>query len=329
MNENNNAPLIHIGYPKTASTWLQRRLFKPAFGFVRALNHVEIQLAINAPTPFQYDAGSVRAWYEKNLAGERGVTPVISSETLSGNIYCGGFNARQNADRLYETFPEGKVLIVTREQKSLIRSLYSTLIEWGMPHSLDRLLTPLDVSNRFPEFNLDYLRFELIAGYYKKLFGDGNVLVIPYELLSSDPQAFAEEIVAFSGASTDLEKLWQRRRTRKAANTSVPISRTLCQRWFNYFFISSALNYSGMFSSSFGKGIYKVRRRLDFVRLPDSINEILERRFSARVYAMTNGKFARSNGALQEMCKFDLAALGYEMPESHPSQALVARRGGT
>jgi hypothetical protein len=125
---------------------------------------------------------------------------------------------------------------------------------------------------------------------------------------------FAEEVVAFSGASADMDKLWKNPRTLKVDNSSTPISKIMFQRWFNYMFISNALNYSGMFSSPFGQGIYKVRRRLDFMRLPGVLNDILEKRFRAKVRAVTNGQFAHSNAALQDLCKFDLAGLGYEMP---------------
>jgi hypothetical protein len=313
MKNNNCVPLIHIGYPKTASTWLQRRLFKPDFGFSKVLNQVEIQLGINAPTPFRYNAAGIRERFENNLSEGAGETPVISSETLSGNICCGGYNARQNADRLYETFPRAKILIVTRERKSLIRSLYKTMVEWGMPHSIDRLLSPIQPEGRFPEFNLDYLRFDLITEYYRKLFGEDNVLVIPYELLLGSSKTFAQEIVSFSGASADLSKLWKNPGALKVENSNTAISKIMFQRWFNYLFISNALNYSGMFSSMLGQGAYKARGRLGFLQLPGFINDAMERKFRVTVASKMDGQFARSNSALQRLCKFDLAELGYEL----------------
>ncbi|MDZ7783508.1 MAG: hypothetical protein U5K56_11455 [Halioglobus sp.] len=85
------------------------------------------------------------------------------------------------------------------------------------------------------------------------------------------------------------------------------------QRWFNYFFISHGLNYSGLVASEVGKGMYRVRQKLDFLRLPNFIDERMERSFQHKVEERTTGVFVKGNQLLQEMSGYDLGALGYEV----------------
>lgn len=305
-------PLLHIGYPKTATTWLQKKLFQPEFGYTKALNHAEIHGGIIAPTAFTYIPLFAQERFQSNLNDVKDTIPVVSSEILSGNIYCGGYNAKQNADRLYETFPQAKVLIVTREQKSLIRALYKTQVQWGMPHSIKRILVPIE-AHRFPQFNLDYLRFNLIAQYYKGLYGESNVLVIPYELFLREPRLFLEEIVTFSGSTVDVDMLLAKPNLLRRQNETRRMSLIIFQRWFNYIFISNALNYSGLITSKVNEGAYRARRYLDFLKLPAFLDKRLESRFRQEVERHTRGEFSQSNHLLQAMCDHNLKELGYEM----------------
>ncbi|MDZ7783509.1 MAG: sulfotransferase [Halioglobus sp.] len=211
-------PLIHIGFPKTATTWVQKSLFLPKFGFIQGLDHAQIQGGIISPTPFIYNPELVLHRYDLNIETRTNEVPVVSSETLAGNIYCGGYNVKQNADRLHDTFPGGRVLLVTREQKSLIRALYKTLVQWGMPHSIDRFLYPLE-PHRFPQFTLDYFRFEQVGRYYMNLFGEDNVLIIPYELLQREPERFARDIVEFSRTPVPFEEIYANINPARRVNT--------------------------------------------------------------------------------------------------------------
>jgi len=308
-------PLLHIGYPKTATTWLQKNLFLPRFGFQSALNHAHIQLGIVGPSPFTYSAQNIRIGYEMNLQKSEmaaDTVPVVSSEVLSGNTFLGGYNAKQNADRLYEAFPHGKVMMVTREQSSYVRALYKTQVEWGMPHKLKHLLDP-HKEHRFPQFGAHYLRYELVAQYYIQLFGAENVLVIPYELLVNSPDVFLQHVVEFSGVQTDITPLIEKSGAVARVNANKPISAIAFQRWFNAIFISNAMNYSGMFRSEKNEGAYAIRGKLDWVRLPSALNERMEKKFREAISEYTLGKFEQSNQQLQALCRYDLAELGYAL----------------
>lgn len=86
-------PLLHPGYHKTGTTWMQRRLFIPEHGFAPIFDHVEIDRLIFQPGPYSYDAASVRALAEeKHVRIGKDLVPVISSEIMSGQPYIGGEN---------------------------------------------------------------------------------------------------------------------------------------------------------------------------------------------------------------------------------------------
>ncbi len=113
--------VIHIGYPKAGSSWLQEIVFNsPDFGFASVPRH-DIALDFGVPGPFEFNPKATHARYEPLLAqAEReGRVLVLSQEFLAGNGYLnGGVDAREYADRLKAVFPHARILIVIREQSS-------------------------------------------------------------------------------------------------------------------------------------------------------------------------------------------------------------------
>ena len=53
---NRPEPVLHIGYHKTGTTWMQRVLFHPDFGFAQVTGHEEVSRHITAPHTFEFDA---------------------------------------------------------------------------------------------------------------------------------------------------------------------------------------------------------------------------------------------------------------------------------
>jgi hypothetical protein len=83
-------PLLHIGYHKTGSTFLQKRVFpNPGFSLVakpRALSFTFVK-----SEPFGFDAHAAREALRPGIeeAKENGLMPVLSAERLSGNPHSG------------------------------------------------------------------------------------------------------------------------------------------------------------------------------------------------------------------------------------------------
>lgn len=306
-------PLIHVGYPKALSSWMQKWLFVPQAGFCKVLDSLTLQLFLIDATPFTFDTGKAREWMEKSLRetpGSEHLQPVITGESLVGHTHCGGYNAKTNADRLKQLCPDAKILIVVREQQATIRSLYKTFITWGMPHSIDRILNPVD-PNLSPQFNLDFLRYDLLVAYYQQLYGKERVLVLPYEMFKHNPQEFTRRIFVFCNMDGVEEKL-KKLPFNRPVNRGQTLLNLLIERWRNYFFVSSPFNYAGLFKpteASLKRRIARSKKN----SLPSFMDHWFEAGFKRKVAAHCDGQFAASNRRLQELTGIDLKSYGYEL----------------
>jgi hypothetical protein len=93
-------PLIHIGYHKTGSTWLQRRISSDtALGFAQVSPRTKIDRAFIILNPFTFEPADIVERFADVLSqAEHGAVPVISHERLSGKQ--GTQDAQPIADRL-------------------------------------------------------------------------------------------------------------------------------------------------------------------------------------------------------------------------------------
>ncbi len=307
--------LIHIGYPKALSTWLQTHLFKPEQGYVAIMDPVAVQLNLIDPTPFKFEPRKVQVYASEKIALLRPMEiPIISSEALAGNPFCGGYNARELADRICSTFPKAGVLIIIREQRAMIRSLYSSMISWGMPHSLKRILDPPD-TRLGPQFTYDYLEYDRLVTYYQDRVGHDRVKVLPFESFSIDPAGFVRAIHKFSEnhpaltAADSLSPLYRRR-----SNPGRTLLNLLVQRWLNYFLVSNTFNYAGLFKDSSRATLRRIkscRRRERW--FPGLTANWFEKGFQKKVLRHTRGRFAASNRRLEQLIGLSLNAYGYEL----------------
>jgi hypothetical protein len=161
--------LIHIGWPKAGSSWLQQ-------------------------------------WFASHPdVAPRGPLSVISDEALvlpraTGND---AFDAGEAMDRqvlearqakvctqLAQDHPEAHILIVTRGFREMILSSYSQYVRTG---GSEPLAATLAHAARVQPWNYDH-----VLALYRKAFS-GRVIVLPFELLAEDPQAFAAELAARIG----------------------------------------------------------------------------------------------------------------------------------
>lgn len=201
-------PLIHVGYPKAASTWLQQTIFsdeKAGFyapwGFPSG-EAIEQFVLINS---FKFSPKSTRQFFQPGLqeAEQKKLIPVLSQESLIGNQVRGCYWTKDVADRIYETFPEAKILTIVREQKAAIASSYRQYIRKGETGTLAQFLG-VDKPHQpgiSPICTIDRLEYDLPIAYYQKLFGKDNVLVLPMELLKANPQELIQNVLKFAGST--------------------------------------------------------------------------------------------------------------------------------
>jgi hypothetical protein len=197
--------LIHIGFHKTGTNWLQRRLFSdPATGYgwlgKRPGSHPVRRFV--GDRPFAFDADAVRAALQPMIdqIEVRGLLPVISLERLSGSALSGGHDSMRIADRLHQVFPEGRILVAVREQRSMIVSTYKGYVQQGGTAPLaDFLEPPRSSTLRVPWFHPDHLEYDRLVTYYESLFGHHQVLALAFDQFVEDGRAYVERIAAFAG----------------------------------------------------------------------------------------------------------------------------------
>ncbi|MGH9196332.1 MAG: sulfotransferase domain-containing protein, partial [Acidimicrobiia bacterium] len=202
------SPLIHIGYHKTGTTWLQKFLFSnESAGFGLAFPVAEVSRLIGRPNPLVFDTETTRSLLlegiDSVLTGD--LYPVLSAERLSGNPHSGGYDSAALAERLHDLLPKGKVLIVIRKQADAVLSSYKEYLLKGGRGSVSEYVRP-PRDGRIPLFDLEHFSYHLLVALYLDLFGRTNVLVLPYEHFQRDGRGFVSAICEFAGvkASEDL-----------------------------------------------------------------------------------------------------------------------------
>lgn len=105
----------------------------------------------------------------------------ISSEGLSGtgyNIFSTGVLIKTIANRLYNIFPNAKILIVIRNQKEALESLYKDDVKYGY---LGDFKSWFELKNS--NCSLNYYKYFELVKIYQEIFGKSKIKVILFENL--------------------------------------------------------------------------------------------------------------------------------------------------
>jgi hypothetical protein len=180
--------LIHVGFPKAGSTYVQH--------WFEA--HPQIRFTNGGVAGFATVFEMVRRIAEGDTEGAK-TWCVTSSESLTAPLASpgpielgyhlsgkGGVFARQVAAcrLLASLFPNAHVLIVTRGFRSMILSSYSQYIRGGGTADFPEAMR-LDGENPW--------QYDRLVQLYRDSFA-GRVILLPYELLAADPVAFRGEL---------------------------------------------------------------------------------------------------------------------------------------
>lgn len=146
--------VVHIGLPRTATTFMQHRIFPEIPGWhYYGIPFTQIQPDFNR---MMYADDSVfnGAGFNKLINGLPGEQVIISNENFSGqSMYLHSGNRTRIAKRLKEAMPEATVVLFLRNQPDLLKSLYLIALQDKETQSLDEFI-------RFskPEYELDNYR---------------------------------------------------------------------------------------------------------------------------------------------------------------------------
>lgn len=199
-------PLVHIGYVKTATTYLQRHLFRAEDqGFALAggaLSRGHIVSGLIVCDDYSFDATAQAARFAELEAPQRaaGLLPVWSEEVLLGDPIAGRYDGARNLEKLAATLPQARILITIREQKAMALSIYREYIKQGGTAPLrDVIGTGQEAPAFRPHLREEVLQFDRAVRFVQGLFGADQVLVLPQEMLQRDPGAYFAHLGRFLG----------------------------------------------------------------------------------------------------------------------------------
>jgi hypothetical protein len=308
--------LIHIGYHKTGTNWLQRRFFSdPSTGYrwlgKRPGSHPVRRFVRDRP--FEFDPASVQAALDPLLAEAReaGLVPVISLERLSGSALSGGYDSREIAERLHRVFPEGRILVAVREQRSMIVSTYKGYVQQGgtapLAHFLD---PPRSRSARVPLFDARYLEYDRLIAYYRSRFGADQVLALAFDQFVEDGRGYVERIAAFAGRPIPVEVLDRLPYGHRENVRTTSISTLAVVRRLNRLGPRTDVNPVPLAESKLAARLIDRLVRTDPL---GARSKTAEERLRRQADDWAGDRYAASNARLAELIGVDLARYGWRV----------------
>lgn len=289
--------ILHPGYPKCASTWLQNAVFTKENGFHTHLptfeNEVIEQFAWTNPVNFDSDL------IKRSMLSESSDEKLyISHEALVGDPILGNYWGFEVAARLAAVFKPAKVLLIFREQASYIYSSWSEYVTRGGTNSIDKYaLSYKDIKGYRPVLNLDFLKYDELYRQYGHHFGRSNILFLPLELLSKDNKLFIEKLEEF--LETDFTRLSKEKKY--VGNRGITTS---ILRHLNRIYIKDPYTPTGSFR-------YKIIKKLN-QWIPDTSHSNYEEKVRHKIREKIKGIYRVSNKSSEEFSGVDLKSLGYD-----------------
>jgi hypothetical protein len=334
MTEQIVSPIIHIGFPKCASTTLQKQLFSrhpemKSLGIFPTKNVGIDSDYIAVECPYLVDENVRRFHYnlvmlnslEYHRCGnaqlfaehvQRYIEPetvtVLSNERLT-SVFFSYSDIAVKADRLKSLFPKAKVLVVIRNQFGLIESQYRDRpfdprsFAIGQPVSLDRWVEIAWKSDHI--YFLESLKYWETVTYYTALFGHDNVQVLLLEYLRDDLSRFSEMISSFTGTNCGLTlATLSGQRENRGVSRQYNVYRALRRRFL------SRVDVRRMIPKSIGRTLSGLESRLTH---PLKHGQRAEYPLSNHWRDRLDEYYAESNRRLQEHFDVNLGCYGYPL----------------
>ena len=217
--------VIHVGYPKTATTTFQRYVFPehpeieylgkfiPSFRYIEPVLWPELDSLIREDETRYRGVSGLQEILAKYKDNSKHKVVMISSESfVDGWAIDRGVVAR----RLKEACGECKIIFTLREQISAIKSFYSAHGRFGhnlflSKTELEKAKFPMSLDNWldycFRMFDKNFpgiLLYSDTINYYKKLFGQKNVGVFLYEEFCADRKSYINKFCKFIGVDPNI-----------------------------------------------------------------------------------------------------------------------------
>ncbi|MEX2201521.1 MAG: sulfotransferase [Dongiaceae bacterium] len=314
--------LVHIGLHKTGTTWLQFHLFPRAdCGFhlpdfpgmtpKQRAKAIGVRLCYDKHNRLMnesnFNADAVRAEIAELLVPQ-GTTPVVSHERLAGHPLSNGFDRAILRDRIRAVLPNARILIVVREQFSMLMSSYLQYLKYGGWHDIDQYLFPPS-DGRLPTLSIDFWEYDRLIEMYRSVFGADRVCVLPYEMLSHDPQEYVRRICSFAGTAAPGDIDTGRRENQRRGYAAAYWFRRMT--WINR--RTAANSFRPSFTPPWlGKIFDRGFKQVFESGMPGFVERSVERKLQHKLEQLVDRRcFADSNRRTAALTGLDLESYGY------------------
>ena len=191
---------LHVGYPKCASSFIQDYYFIPENKFIDIVDNPEnggewrdylnCQLLTAQNSWFNSSHPAI-----PSVPNEPGWMLGLSAEEFLDTERAGGVDYDVALSRYKDIFPDSKVLIVIRNQPSLIYSYYQQHVRHGYTRKIDTFIKELIWNAQQSIWGR--LCFDRIYQITTDIFSD--VLLLPFELVAVDRDEFVSRLNQFLG----------------------------------------------------------------------------------------------------------------------------------
>jgi hypothetical protein len=277
---------VHIGFPKTATKFLQTAVFPqfkgPVFYYVPFEASASLCASLIDDDDTIYDPVATTSRLREHAPESS--TVLVSYEGLTGHHYRTGFMNRSQIARRLKQVGFDRVLITIRNQFDAIESSYKQYIASGGVLSFRGYIgfDPEKPLYLHPK----YFDYSLIHGLYAAIFGPSNVLVLQYERLH-EPE-FLQGLAGFLGASSiDVE--WSPPVNRSLTYRDAAILRVINHFTYNSFRPSSLISKRVSTSAA-----DRLLRRLPVRKSDRSFHDTATRAWVGQFYAESNRRLAET-----------------------------------
>lgn len=300
--------LLHVGYIKTGTTYLQEAVFADAaLGFALVGGTQNRALLVNwfrAHNDYDFDAAALTKEMRALEAPIRskGLIPVWSEETLLGDPLVSDYCGPSILAQLKQLDLNVKVLITIRRQEGFALSAYREALRYGRYTLNDFIGTGAEALSMRPILRPEFLFYDVALAHYQAVFGKDNCTVLPLEMLRRDPVGYTNIVCGLMG-QPDASSVDEAPRNVGRGATALAVARVL-----NGFYNVSPLSFHRSILHRAVDKLLNIINRL----APASLNARIEGAWRKQIDAAYENRFADSNRRLEGLTDLDLRPFDYQ-----------------
>ena len=294
--------ILHVGYERTATTTHQRQVFSKHMDIAYlgkpypATMIKDLVYRFTSADSAIFDLPATREALETALTDI--VVPNGRVLTLSEEAILGPYtiDTRVLCRRLVALFGDPKVVVTIRRQDELLVSWLFHVIKKRYARPLGWTLKSLDSESHMSTSLFHWLDYASICRVFADELGRNNLLVVPYEMFTSDLSGYAQTLSAFMGIAQD--------ETRRLLGSSSVSNQRQADASVAYFDFRSRYLPSGVKTPAVDALLTKMFGLAGFNA--GHVDEI-----AARARTLCATRYGESNRALADSFGLDLRNYGY------------------